>query len=380
MNILYANLMALTEADEAFYYVDQMLASNQYRIFLYRLASYSQWLLPDALESRGITFHIDKDENPIAIVSRPFHKFFNLYENPFTMDLEFTQDNVVSVLDKMDGSLISTMNVNGGVWLKSKGSLFSEQAMSANALLTKEEYKPLLDFLTLMMDNDCTVCMEYTAPTNRIVIGYPEASLTVLAIRDNNTGRYHPLEFWEHDAGEAAQHFVKNHVDDIDDVQAFIDGIPEMEKVEGFVIWTDNMTVKIKTEWYMVLHHLKDSINSQRRLYEAVVYETIDDVRAQFWDDEVALQIIEDMEEKVRPIYNHMVNLVEQFFLDNKHLERKEYAIKGQQECGKLYFGLAMSKYLGREVDYKAHMVKYRKEYGIKDDPVAVPVEMPEDG
>ena len=127
----------------------------------------------------------------------------------------------------------------------------------------------------------------------------------------------------------------------------------------------------------MVLHHLKDSINSQRRLYEAVVYETIDDVRAQFWDDEVALQIIEDMEEKVRPIYNNMVALVEDFYEANKHLERKDYAIKGQKECGKLYFGLAMGKYLGREPDYKAHMVKYRKDYGIKDDPKPVPVEMP---
>ena len=377
MKTLYANLMALSEADDAFYYVDQMLASNLYRIFLYRLASYSQWLLPDALESRGITFHIDLVGRPVALVSRPLHKFFNWQENPFTMDLEFTEDTVVSVLDKMDGSLISTMNVDDDIWLKSKGSLFSEQAMASNALLNTEEYEPLKDFLTLMLSNDCTVCLEYTAPTNRIVIGYPEARLTVLAIRENSTGLYQPLELWEYDAGEAAQYFVKNHVENIDDVTAFVNGIHDMEKVEGYVVWLNNITVKIKTEWYLVLHYLKDSINSQRRLYEAVVYETIDDVRAQFWDDEVALQIIEDMEEKVRPIYNNMINLVEQFFLDNKHLDRKEYAIKGQAECGKLYFGLAMSKYLGREVDYKAHMVKYRKEYGIRDDPKPTPVELP---
>ena len=377
MKELYANLMALSEADDSFYYVDQMMASNMYRIFLYRLASYSQWLLPDAMESRGITFHIDLVGRPVALVSRPLHKFFNWQENPFTMDVEFTEDTVVSVLDKMDGSLISTVDVDDEVWLKSKGSLFSEQAMASNALLATTEYDSLREFLSLMLENHCTVCMEYTAPTNRIVIGYPEARLTVLAVRDNFTGAYQPLELLEHDAEEAAQYFVKNHVKDIDDVEAFVNGIHEMEKVEGYVVWLKDITVKIKTEWYMVLHHLKDSINSQRRLYEAVVYETIDDVRAQFWDDEVALQIIEDMEEKVRPIYNNMVALVEDFYAANKHLERKEYAIKGQKECGKLYFGLAMGKYLGREPDYKAHMVKYRKDYGIKDDPKPVPVEMP---
>jgi T4 RnlA family RNA ligase len=368
--------MALSEADDSFYYVDQILASNIYRIFLYRLASYSQWLLPDALESRGITFQIDDDHNPVELVSRPLLKFFNNCENPFTMDLDFS--TAFAVQDKMDGSLISTVRADDGVWLKSKGSLFSDQAMAANALIHTKEYVPLSEFLNVMVNGDYTVCMEYTGPTNRIVIGYMESRLTVLAVRCNVTGDYYPLEGFEKNYPDASKFFVKNHINDIDDVTSFVNDINGMEKVEGYVIWLDGITIKIKTEWYMVLHHLKDSINSQRRLYEAVVYETIDDVRAQFYDDPVALQIIEDMEERVRPIYNNMVTLVEGFYEANKDLERKEYAIKGQVECGKLYFGLAMSKYLGKEIDYKAHMVKHRKDYGIKDDPVGVPVEMPE--
>jgi T4 RnlA family RNA ligase len=217
--------------------------------------------------------------------------------------------------------------------------------------------------------------MEYTGPQNRIVIGYMKPRLTVLAVRSNVTGEYYPLEGFEMNWPDAAQFFVKNHIDDIDDVAEFMASVPEMEKVEGFVVWLDNLTVKIKTEWYMVLHHLKDSINSQRRLYEAVVYETIDDVRAQFYDDPLALQTITDMEERVRPIYNNMVTLVEGFYEANKGLGRKEYAIKGQAECGKMYFGLAMSLYLGKEINYKEHMVKHRKDYGIKDDPTPTPKE-----
>jgi T4 RnlA family RNA ligase len=373
---IFNDLMDLSATNEAFYFVDQILANKTYRIFLYRLASYSDWLAPHANESRGITFHVDETGNMIDLVSRPFHKFFNAYENPFVMDLDFSEPT--AILDKMDGSLISTMNVgvadHGGpiVWLKSKGSLFSDQATAANQLIHTIKYEPLLEFLYLMLENDCTVCMEYTGPENRIVIGYMEEALTVLSIRDNDTGVYIPLEILEYDYPDATQFFVKNHVEDIEDPVAFAENVINMEKVEGFVFWLPDVTVKMKTTWYMVLHHLKDSINSKRRLYEAVVNETIDDVRAQFFDDPVALKIISDMEELVVPIYNSMVELVETFYEDNKHLERKEYAIKGQVDCGQ-YFGLAMGKYLGREPDYKAYMVKNRKDYGIKDDPKPTP-------
>jgi len=377
-NELFDNLMKLPELSEAFYSVDQILGSITYRIFLYRLASYSDWMHADAIESRGITFRMDGD-TPVDMVSRPLHKFFNLHENPFTMDLDLSTLEISSIQDKRDGSLISSMIGENGVWLKSKGSLFSEQAQAANALLLTDEYESLKDFLYLMIAENITVSMEYTAPTNRIVIGYMEPALSVLALRHNDTGTYIPLEFWEHDAGDAARFFVKNIADGIIDKEDFINNIPYMDKIEGFVIHADNISFKVKTEWYMVLHHLKDSINSQRRLYEAVVYETIDDVRAQFYDDPLALQTISDMEALVAPIYNNMVALVSNFYENNKHLDRKEYAIKGQAECGKLYFGLAMGLYLGREPDYKGHMVKYRKDYGIKEDPIKTPMEIQDD-
>jgi len=363
---LYEDLMQLPTLSEAFYFVDQIMGSVTFRIFLYRLASYGDWLYPSALESRGTTFAIDDDENPLGLVSRPLHKFFNLYENPSTMEVDFT--NTTAILDKMDGSLISTVDTPTGVWLKSKGSLFSDQAQAANALIKTPEYESLHDFLIQSVLNDCTVCMEYTAPTNRIVIGYMKPALTVLAVRDNNSGIYFPLEFLENQAGDAVQFFVENIIDHVDgDVSEFVSEIPFMEKIEGFVIWTDTITVKVKTTWYLALHWLKDSINSPRRLFECVLEETTDDLRAQFFDDPLALKMITEMEEKVTSIHNHMVNMVETFHSRNKLLERKEYAIKGQKELDKMCFGHAMSLYLGREVDYKAFMKKHYKEFGVTD-------------
>ena len=76
----YANLMTLCEGDSPFYYVDQNRDSTVYRIFTYQLASYSDFLLPDARECRGHMFEIDKDGNAVRCASMPPTKFFNLHE------------------------------------------------------------------------------------------------------------------------------------------------------------------------------------------------------------------------------------------------------------------------------------------------------------
>jgi T4 RnlA family RNA ligase len=373
MNIqeLYDNLMRLCESDDSFFYVDQVLASHTYKVFNYRLASYSQWLSPGALEARGITFRVEGDKM-VELVSLPFGKFFNYLECPFTMNLDLS--TVVRVQDKFDGSLISSMKTpDGKFWLKSKGSLFSEQAQAANHLIKNGYgYGDLHWFVQSMTNGNCTVIMEYVAPTNRIVIGYPEERLVVLAVRNNTTGLYSDLSVIASRVPELAR-FMAPYIMVEGSMEDFVNSIPEMQGIEGYVLELESgQRVKIKTTAYLALHHLKDSINSKRRLYEAVVYETSDDLRAAYFDDPVALQIIIDMEKLVVPLYNHAVNVVESFYRDNKHLDKKSYAIKGQQELDKKHFGLAMSLYIGRPVDYKAFMVKYRIEFGIKDGPIQI--------
>jgi T4 RnlA family RNA ligase len=129
---LYDNLIALTKANEAFYYQDFELDGKKYRIFNYRLASYTDFQQPGALECRGVMFEV-QDEVAVRLASLPMEKFFNLNENPMTMNLDLTQ--VVRIEEKADGSLMSTYIHNDQLRLKSKGSLFSEQALHAMARL-----------------------------------------------------------------------------------------------------------------------------------------------------------------------------------------------------------------------------------------------------
>lgn len=377
---MYNDLMALCNNSEAFYFRDNTLDGSTYRVFTYRLASYSEFLAPNALECRGHLFEIDSAGNPIRLASLPLPKFFNYRENPFTMDLDF--DNPKQVMLKMDGSLISTYlhGVQNGelstgtVRLKSKTALASDQALAAMAWLELPENTAFNFAVETLVRWNLTVIMEWVSPDNRIVIGYEKPALVILAVRDNVTGAYESPVTLQDELPILKQYWVETyqHLN----MSTFVDSVPELQGIEGFVIQlASGQYVKIKTTAYLALHHSKDSINSPRRLFACVLEEASDDLRSMFAGDVLALATIEAMEQQVEKWHNHLATTVEEYYNANKHLERKEYAIKGQAELDGKAFGLAMMKYLGKEVSYKEFMLKNYKLYGIKDDEPTLTIE-----
>jgi RNA ligase len=298
----------------------------------------------------------------MRLAALPMQKFFNLNENPSTIGLDLTQ--VDEILLKADGSLMSTYLHDNGAYLriKSKGSLYSEQALAAMAWL--ENHPDFKDDLYEATLNGYTVNMEWCSPVHRIVIGYMEPHLKVLNMRHRGDGSYR--SWFDMCAMFGEENVIERLL--VDDPVAFVASIPAMtEDIEGYVVKLGPQWVKIKTEKYLSLHHAKDSVNNPRRLYEAILDEGIDDLRSLFYTDEVAMKMIDEMQDKVDHMYNHMVKLVEDFYTINKHLDRKDFAIKGQNDLERLYFGLAMTMYLGKPVDFKAFMKSKYKELGIRD-------------
>jgi len=367
---LWNDLMTLADESEAFYYADQELNGAWYRIFNYRLASYTEFCKPSALECRGHMFEITeegKDAVPVRLAALPPEKFFNLYENPFTMELDLSEIDLIE--DKADGSLISTyMDSNGALRLKTKGSLSSDQAVDAEKwLMMNAVYDAFFRELADLTGHGYTVNMEWVAPHNRIVLGYEKPELRVLNIRYIVDGSYLDKDEFGSAYPEVQARWTERF--NVDDPAKFVASIPDMQNIEGFVVrLTSGQRVKIKTTWYLALHHTKDNINSPRRLFEAVLEEATDDMKTLFHDDPLALQTIAEMEEFVEEKYNHMVDTVERFYERNKHLERKEYAILGQEELnGTMFFGLAMNKYAGKEFSYKDFLKSKWKQLGLKD-------------
>lgn len=360
---LYNSLLSLTERNEAFYYKDYYVNYEDYRVFNYHLANYTDFLEPNALEARGITFYIPKEPRPPFCISRPWKKFFNLGECPFTMDLDL--NTIKKTALKEDGSLISTYYnpLTGSFGVKSKQDFFSEQSQMATKLLKRNEFYNLKEDLIDLAMMGYTVIMELVSPANRIVIAYPKTELKVLGIRDTTSG-----ELIEKDNSllEMFDAVKDLWVDESFPVkEEFINSVSSQVDLEGYVFTLNSgLMVKIKTEWYKSLHHLKDSVSSPARLFEAIILETVDDVKSMFPDDEMQLEIISKMESEVVPKFNHLVKTVEEFYETNKLLDRKSYAIKGQEELGML-FNLAMMKYLNKfkENGYKEFAIKYKNKY-----------------
>jgi len=376
---LYANLLALSDGtnSESFFCKEVERDGWVYHIFGYHIASYTDFCHEGALSGRGIMFSLGVRENgktapggSLRIASFPPDKFFNLFENPFTIGLDpkgFTQ-----AMNKEDGSLISTYLHNGALAVKSKTSLDSDQVKLAEAFLNNTDTGKLLKLkLDVLTKRGYTVNCELVSPQNRIVLAYPTTTLVVLNVRCNKTSQ----TFFQGDHQDIDRILGIDWVESInipDGTQEdFIKSVEDMEGIEGFVLKHRTakgiQLVKYKTKWYQHLHHNKDSIAIPRRLFECIIDEVADDLKAMFHDDPLSMKTITDMEEKVLPIFSHMIHMVESFHEANKGLTRKDYAIKGQKELGN-YFGLGMGLYLGKPSDYKEFAKKHPELFGVKQE------------
>jgi T4 RnlA family RNA ligase len=335
MNTLYEKLIALSEDDDTpFYHSDQELGNEHYRIFSYHFTDKDSWLLPGALESRGIMFEVDENGNMIRLASRPMQKFFNKGEIDF-----IDYKNPRRVMDKADGSLISTyLDANGNLRVKSKASLHSDHAVASMNWLSK--HPAAAEYLERWAKYNYTANLEWVSPDPlfRIVLHYNEAELILLNLRNNETGEY---VYPETDPTCPAS----LHTADVHKLEV----LEEYEKlvgIEGFVVVDEGDNwYKLKTPWYLERHRAKDFINQPHAFIELVLKDEADDVFAMIADQPEVLAEMQELQHKVITKANSIVNLVTAYWNLNKELDRKEYAIKGQSELDNFSFGLAMKYY-----------------------------------
>lgn len=362
MNNLFNNLMEACEKTNSISFKDVIVDNIKYRIFCYHIATYSDFCLPDALEARGIMFEI-KNDIPVRIACRPMEKFFNSNENPFTMNLDYSLQNLDVVMNKEDGSLISTYLHNDKLLLKTKNSLDSEQALNAMNLLNSTSFNELKNEILSLVLNGYTVNMEYVSPNNRIVLPYENDNLIILNVRHNYTGEYISYNHLRSKFKYIPYNLVKvYHLND-----GLLDDLSNIENMEGVVIkFINGLHVKIKTQWYCNRHECKEIVQSPRKLFELIVDEQIDDIIPLFVGDDITLSIINNMQNRVHDIYSSIADTVFTFYDANKNLtSRKEYAIKAQNQLNKECFNLVMQLFSNKQIDIKQSMKKNFEEYHL---------------
>lgn len=217
-------------------------------------------------ECRGLIF--DKSG---AIISRPFHKFFNLGERDETMPNNLNMMKVEAVYEKMDGSMVRPLMIDGEIRLATKMGL-TDIGSDAEKLLTARQKLVLAS----LMKNRITPIFEYVAPTNKIVVHYSEARLVLLAARHIQDGTYFQLE--DVDKYGVFEH-VKRWNWDAADVDSYVTKVRQETDREGDVVrFLNGHCFKSKNDWYVRIHKVKDRISQDRNILDIIVNEEIDDV------------------------------------------------------------------------------------------------------
>ena len=347
--------------------------------FCYMISAENTFDNPWARECRGIVFNRFG-----KVCGRPLHKFFNLNERPETQANVIDWSKVVRVMEKRDGSMIHTVINSPEILLKSKKSASSDVAKAA-VLNRKPEVVALCEHVAEL---DCTAIFEYTAPTARIVLYYPEIELTLLHVRENASGRYWtwnelfkiskifnvPLvqeitEFWDELSYEDQVFYFNGQTAPtrLFNIQRMLDAADTYENIEGWVIqFADGEMVKIKTSWYLKRHRCMTFLR-ERDIADLVLSEGLDDLKSLLVGDGINIDEIIKIEDRViediRKLEHDTISIAPP---EDFQLPRKDFVMKHRVAAADK-FGLLMDLYSGKQPNYVYFFEKnmFKQNYGL---------------
>lgn len=224
-------------------------------------------------ECRGIIFCSVTGK----ILRRPVQKFFNLGERTETLpdNIDFNEPHII--MDKLDGSMIAPFMLNGKLRWGTK------MGLTDTAAPVEEWLKDKLDIVLwseLMVINGYTPIFEWCSPYNQVVLRHPEPSLTLIAIRHMVVGDYLPMKPV---IGYGLSRIPSCYVwkGGITDIAAFQEKTRNEIDREGYVIrFDDGKMVKLKCDWYINIHKIKEQVNSERSILSLYFSNGLDDALA----------------------------------------------------------------------------------------------------
>ena len=328
--------------DSPFYETKVNVEGFNISVFNYRLAQWSDFAKPfgedsdiSAYELRGLTFVFNEDG---SLFKRYLllKKFFNLNQVPETLYDVVKDYNVINVNNKEDGSLATFIKLpNGKIVGKSKIGFDNSQADGINRVYNDNE--EIKNFVNDCLDNDIVPIFEYVAPSNRIVLRYMKEELILLKLRNNLTGEYIDISGSNIKKAEFEYYTLDN----------IIDLAKTVENKEGWVIEMDNISLKVKTEWYRNLHGLlTDDLYRENILIKHIINDDIDDIISEIPEEDIeSIDRIDRLVSVVKSYTKDRVEYLENEYNKYKGLSLKEYAVnhlKGNKDAP---FILSMKNY-----------------------------------
>lgn len=306
----------------------------------YDVSMKGMWASDLLKECRGLIFNAETGE----LLSRPYHKFFNVNENDWTQfeDLPWHEPHVI--LEKLDGSMIRPIVDPETCKLRFCTKAGYSDVASQVDQWVAEKAPNITKFCHAMWQDNVTPIFEWCSRKMRIVIDHPCDRLVLTGMRYNDTGQYVGYDTMVSIAAIYDVEVVKCF-DRTLSAEDFITWARVQKGTEGFVVrWYDGLMVKVKTEDYMTVHHTLDILKSEKHILKAVVTDVVDDVVAGMRaSDRVAvLDYAQKVNEGIATFARQVVYLVAR-----GRGTRKEFADYARQSP----LGMALMRFVGSDKD-----------------------------
>jgi RNA ligase len=274
-------------------------------------------------ECRGITF----DTATGKVLARKYHKFFNLGERNETLPENVDWSKPYRRFKKLDGSMITPLLIKGQVRFCTKMGLTGVAAPVDEWAKDRVEYH---EFCKYWMSQGKTPIFEWCSRIQRIVIDYPVTQLVLTAIRDNTTGEYMDAPELKE---EAAAYGIpccsfSSLQDGLD--EEMIEEIRAIEGEEGDVLrWPDGTMLKLKGEWYSLLHKTLEHLTHEKDVIRLIVDEKLDDAKPFLPED-----LVKASDDFAKTIFTGLKKLASDIFwevqaeFDNLNGSKKKFAEK----------------------------------------------------
>lgn len=228
-------------------------------------------------ECRGLIFDLKGN-----VISRPYHKFFNVNERHETMSHMIDWSLEHMALEKLDGSFIRPFRPEQDILWGTKMGVTDVALPVFEFVKQRDNYQRFAKF---MLDNNKTPVFEWCSRQQRIVVDYPVDRLVLTGARDMTTGEYMSYS----DLLSEGNRFdieVVRAFGNIVDFEAFLKECRELKGMEGYVIrFANGHMYKVKADEYCLLHKTLDKFVREKDFVPLIVDDKLDDVLPKFQAD-----------------------------------------------------------------------------------------------
>lgn len=232
---------------------------------------------------------------------------------------------IVRVANKEDGSAVRFMLIEGELVAKTKFSFESEQCELAMKVVNANSR--LKEFIMKTLELRLAALFEIVSPLNKVVLSYNETTLHLLQMRDEETGEY--LDIYDNSLVE--EYGVSTADKELlYSLEELFEMSENIEDKEGWVVtFSNGKMAKIKTTWYMRLHHIMSFGLRENKLIERILNEEVDDLLA-FIPVEAYEErdFINELTGVIIGHVNHIATQAYELFNSEFTGDRREFAIK----------------------------------------------------